>query len=102
MPNDDDRKRRQADRFSRVIAGKEARKMRARTADKGVAFWLGMMGLVGWSVTVPTLLGLALGAWMDRTWPAPFSWTLTMLIAGVVVGCATAWYWVQRESTRER
>jgi len=40
---------------------KAARKLRARRhSAQGVWFGLGMMGLIGWSVAVPTLLGAAL------------------------------------------
>ncbi len=59
-----------------------------------------MFGLVGWSVAVPTLIGIALGTWIDRTWPGEVSWTLTLLFVGVVIGCANAWRWIQRESRR--
>jgi ATP synthase protein I len=57
-----------------------------------------MFGLVGWSIAVPTLLGVACGIWIDRTWPSRFSCTLMCLFGGVVIGCAIAWYWVKRES----
>jgi ATP synthase protein I len=56
-----------------------------------------MFGLVGWSVAIPTVLGVALGMFLDRTRPVAFSWTLTGLIVGVAVGCINAWYWVKRE-----
>jgi ATP synthase protein I len=46
---------------------------------------------VGWSVTLPTLLGIALGVVIDRRWPGRFSWTLTLLFLGLVFGCANAW-----------
>lgn len=55
-----------------------------------------MFGVVGWSVAVPTLAAVALGLWLDRHRPAPFSWTLTLLVAGVALGCWNAWHWVQR------
>jgi ATP synthase protein I len=58
---------------------------------------LGLFGLVGWSVAVPTLLGLVLGRWIDATWPSRISWTLTLLLAGVLVGCLNAWRWVSQE-----
>lgn len=81
---------------------KERRKLRARSEkDRGVWFGLGMFGLVGWSVAVPTLMGVALGAWVDRTWESTASWTLTGLLVGVAVGCLNAWYWIKRESRRE-
>jgi len=88
-----------AARYRRTVAGKESRKLRARRAgERGVWFWLGMFGLVGWSVTIPTLIGLALGIWADRAWPGRVSFTLTGLVLGAVAGCLTAWYWVRKES----
>ena len=43
--------------FAGEIGAKAARKIKARKSTQGVWFGLGMMGLVGWSVVVPTLLG---------------------------------------------
>ena len=56
-----------------------------------------MMGLVGWSVVVPTLLGAALGNWLDGHYAAGHSWTLALLMAGLVIGCLNAWHWVTKE-----
>ena len=58
---------------------------------------LSMMGLVGWSVVLPTVLGTALGVWLDRHYPMSHSWTLTLLFAGLFVGCLNAWYWIAKE-----
>jgi len=75
--------------------------MRAlRHPSKGVWFGLGMMGLVGWSVVVPTLLGTALGVWLDKRYPSIHSWTLSLLIIGLVIGCLNAWYWVDKEEKK--
>jgi predicted F0F1-ATPase subunit len=41
----------------------------AHVTRTGVWFGLGMMGLIGWSVAVPTLLGAALGLWLDSRHP---------------------------------
>lgn len=72
--------------------------MRARDEkNKSIWFGLGMFGMVGWSVAIPTLLGIALGVWIDLTWPSRVSWTLTFLFIGIVLGCLNAWYWVKRE-----
>ena len=79
------------------IGAKAARKLRARKSPSGVWFGLGMMGLVGWSVVVPTLLGAALGLWLDRHYPGDHSWTLALLVAGLSIGCANAWHWVAKE-----
>ena len=85
-----------------TVGTKENRKIRARQeADRGVWFGLGMFGLVGWSVAIPTLFAIAAGIWIDKRWPSPYSWTLMLLVIGVVAGCLNAWYWVRRESRRD-
>ena len=56
-----------------------------------------MMGMIGWSVVVPTLIGAALGRWLDTHYPGTHPWTLALLMAGLVLGCFNAWYWVRKE-----
>lgn len=74
------------------------RKKKALQNDKrSIWFGLGMMGIVGWSIVVPTLLGVALGIWLDRKFPETFSWTLTGLVLGLLAGCLIAWHWVNKE-----
>ena len=85
------------------LGAKVKRKIRAqRSSNQGVWFGLGMMGLVGWSVVVPTLLGAAVGAWLDRNHPGSHSWTLSLMIAGLVIGCWSAWQWVSKEDRAMR
>ena len=83
--------------FADQVGAKAARKLRARRSTQGVWFGLGMMGLIGWSVVVPTLLGAALGLWLDKHHPGPHSWTLALLVAGLAIGCLNAWHWVAQE-----
>ncbi|MCB0625498.1 MAG: AtpZ/AtpI family protein [Saprospiraceae bacterium] len=85
--------------LGKEVASKAARKIKAR--KKGLhSVWtgIGMFGLVGWSVVVPSLLGAALGYWLDRRYPGEHSWTLTFLLVGIVAGCLNAWYWIQKEN----
>jgi ATP synthase protein I len=89
--------------FVRQVGAKETRKLRAqRKALQTVWLGFGMMGLVGWSVAVPTLLGTALGIWPDKRYPSIHSWTLSLLIIGLFVGCLNAWYWVAKEGKEIR
>ncbi len=89
--------------FAGQIGVKAARKLKARRNPKpGVWFGLGMMGLIGWSVTVPTLLGAALGIWLDKHHPGIHSWTLALLVAGLTIGCLNAWHWVANEEKAMR
>ncbi|MFP3868376.1 MAG: AtpZ/AtpI family protein [Desulfobacteraceae bacterium] len=85
--------------LSRQIAVKQQRKLKARQRrDRPIWFGLGMFGLVGWSVAIPTLIGVAIGIWLDMKLPTRFSWTLTLLFVGIILGCLNAWYWIKRES----
>jgi len=87
--------------FTKKVAEKESRKMRARRErERAVWFGLGTFGLVGWSVAIPTLIGIGLGVWIDTKWPSRFSWTLMLLFIGIVLGCLNAWYWVQQMISR--
>jgi ATP synthase protein I len=80
------------------IGAKAERKLRAqRHNSQTVWLGLGMMGLIGWSVVVPTLLGAALGIWLDKHHTGSYSWTLMLLIAGLALGCVNAWHWVNKE-----
>lgn len=80
------------------VGARAERKIRARrNGTPGVWFGLGMMGLIGWSVVVPTLLGAALGLWLDQRYPDGRAWTLALLMAGLTLGCLNAWHWVTRE-----
>ena len=85
--------------FARQVGATETRKLRAqRKAVQTVWLGFGMMGLVGWAVAIPTLLGTALGIWLDKRYPGIHSWTLSFLIIGLFVGCLNAWYWVSKET----
>lgn len=84
--------------LSQEVADKERRKLRARQSDsQSVWSGLGMFGLVGWSVAVPTLAGAGAGIWLDARYPQSFSWTLTLLLAGLLFGCVIAWHWMSKE-----
>ena len=89
--------------FGRQVSVKAARKLKAqRHVTQTIWSGLGMMGLVGWSVAVPTLLGAALGLWIDRRYPGSHSWTLMLLAIGLALGCANAWHWVAKEGREIR
>lgn len=92
-PQQDERRLR--DEVARRV---ERRRRAEREAHRSIWFSLGLFGIVGWSVAVPTLLGLAAGVWLDGRYPGRLSWTLTLLGVGVAVGCLNAWYWVKQES----
>jgi ATP synthase protein I len=96
-----DQRKRLGERLSRAVGQKEERKVQARR-EKHRTVWFGfrMFGLVGWAVAIPTVVGALLGLWLDRTHPSRYSWTLTLLFLGIIVGCLNAWLWVSKENRR--
>jgi ATP synthase protein I len=88
--------------FAGQIGTKATRKLKARKSTQGVWFGLGMMGLIGWSVVVPTLLGAALGLWLDNHHPGKHAWTLALMVVGLAIGCLNAWYWVAQQEKAMR
>jgi ATP synthase protein I len=88
----------QKSEFSRQVEAQAARKLKARAKPvNSVWFGLGMSGLIGWTVAVPTLVGAAIGLWVDKRYPSSFSWTLMLLSTGLIIGCLNAWRWVALE-----
>ncbi|WP_100644551.1 AtpZ/AtpI family protein [Alteromonas facilis] len=84
--------------FAKIVDKKAARKQKARrSGSQRVWFGLGMIGLIGWSITIPTLLGATLGIYLDRQYPDQRSWTLALLMAGLTMGCLNAWHWIVKE-----
>jgi ATP synthase protein I len=65
--------------------------LRGRKEKTGNWNAIAILGVVGWSVVIPTLVGVAVGAWIDLHWPSRFSWALSLLIAGLALGCVSAW-----------
>jgi len=107
MPGDDPRSLTdEQEKLCREIDSRERRKLRSRSEPKNPSVGLRMFGMVGWSVAMPTMIGLALGRFIDGRTGGPGaggpSWTLTMLVVGVVAGCLNAWFWVAREGRLDK
>jgi ATP synthase protein I len=84
--------------FAQQVGLAADRKLRAqRSPDQAAWFGLGMIGLIGWSVVVPALLGTALGIWLDKTHVGRHSWTLALMVGGLCLGCLNAWHWVAEQ-----
>jgi len=91
-----------ADELRKIVLHKSVRRARARRrGSANIWTFMGMFGLVGWTVAVPTLLGLALGRFLDGRTDSSISFTITFLVVGVAIGISMAWYWVRRESEGE-
>jgi len=67
--------------------------------EKGQSFWqyVGLIGVVGWSVVVPMALGVFLGLWIDGKYDTGSRWTLALLLLGLCMGCVNAWRMITKE-----
>lgn len=92
-----------ARRFLERVANREARLLRRR-GRRPHQFWraVSLAGLIGWTVVVPMLAGIAVGSWIDHQWPSRLSWTIMFLFAGLVAGCASAWHRIRDEQEDDR
>ena len=87
-----------AEKLMRAVESREARMVRRkREGPANVWHSVGLVGLIGWTVVLPMLAGIALGLWIDHRWPSRFSWTLMLLFAGLAAGCINAWSRIKRE-----
>lgn len=100
MPQQEQDPQGEQQQFIDTIDEKAARKAEARRTPQTGWFGLGMMGMVGWSVMVPILISIVVGAWLETNVPVGFSWRLVAFAIGVVLGCLNAWYWVEKERKR--
>jgi ATP synthase protein I len=78
----------------------EIRRQAARASGSNrPAFWRGVaaVGSVGWMVSLPAVLGALAGRWLDVRFASGIFWTLSLLVGGLFLGCATAWRHVQQE-----
>lgn len=88
--------------FIRQVEASEKRRIRAEKQKSGLWSGIGIYGIVGWSVAITTLLGTAVGMWLDTHVPMHFSWTLTLLLGGLFLGCINAWNWIEAQSRKIR
>lgn len=97
---DRDRQKKQPEELSKIVEKKSERRQKAiKEGERPVFFGLGMFGMVGWTVAIPTVLGIFIGRWLDagKSEGSTISWTLTCLFAGLVFGIIGAWQWINRE-----
>ena len=78
---------------------RQAKRMKSNRDNPGPSplRGIGTFGMIGWSIAVPTVGGAFLGLWLDRIAPREFSWTLALILAGVVLGGFIAAAWINKE-----
>jgi len=67
-----------------------------REGEPSFGGYLAQVGVLGWIIVLPTLLGVFAGRWVDRQFGTGIFWTGPLLMAGLAMGCWSAWRWVRR------
>lgn len=65
----------------------------AHKREGNTSFWqsVGVMGTIGWTVSIPMLAGVFLGRWIDNRLESGHVFMLFCMLVGLIVGCVTAW-----------
>ncbi|XUM22408.1 AtpZ/AtpI family protein [Bradyrhizobium oligotrophicum S58] len=93
-PNDDPT----PDGLTKAVRDRRARWESWRSdGDSSVARFVGQIGVLGWIIVAPTLIGLFVGRWLDRWLGTGIFWSAPLLLLGVVIGCWSAWRWMHQQ-----
>ncbi|MDR3453741.1 MAG: AtpZ/AtpI family protein [Rhodoferax sp.] len=83
----------------RAAARRAQRRERAALDDPetSVSRRLAQVGVLGWTIVVPMLLGLFLGRWLDRLLGTHALFAAALLLLGAGLGLWSAWRWMHRQ-----
>jgi ATP synthase protein I len=73
---------------------RERRARWLREGDMSVGRRLAQIGVLGWIIVSPMLLGLFLGRWLDTHFGSGLFWTAPLLMVGLFFGGWAAWKWM--------
>jgi ATP synthase protein I len=65
--------------------------------EPSVARRLSQIGVLGWIIVTPMLIGVFVGRWIDAKLGTGIFWTAPLLMLGVALGCWSAWKWMRSE-----
>lgn len=86
------------DPLLRNVRLRSQRRDRARReGEPSTMRWLAEIGVLGWMIVVPVLVGLFIGRWLDAVTHLHLLFTTVLIIAGFVLGFWSAWRWMNRQ-----
>lgn len=65
-----------------------------KRGEPSLAGYLAQVGVLGWIIVVPTLLGTFLGRWIDHRLGTGIFWTGPLMLGGLALGCWSGWRWM--------
>jgi len=72
----------------------ERRRRWLSEGDAPIAQRLAQIGVLGWIIVTPMLIGVLIGRWLDAMFNSGIFWTAPLLMAGIALGCWSAWRWM--------
>ena len=79
-------------------ASERARKRQWREeGEPSVMRFVGQIGVLGWMIVTPTLIGLFIGRWLDHKLGTGIFWSAPCCCVGVAIGFWSAWRWMHRQ-----
>jgi ATP synthase protein I len=80
------------ERLDEAVRRRRERRARwQRDGERSIGQNLALIGVLGWTIVTPTLVGVFVGRWLDREFGAGLFWTLGLLVLGLALGCTLAW-----------
>jgi len=64
--------------------------------EPSLAARLGQIGVLGWTIVVPTLVAVVVGRWLDRTFETGIFFSAPLIMIGAGFGFWSAWKWMHR------
>jgi len=83
--------------LERIRRALQRRRDYAAEGEPTLGRFIGQIGMLGWIIVLPVLLGIALGRWLDHTYHTGVFWTAPLLLLGAVIGMRAAWIWMHRQ-----
>ncbi len=65
-----------------------------KSGELSVARRLSQIGVLGWIVVTPMLIGVFAGRWLDAKFGTGLFWTAPLLMLGAALGFWSAWKWM--------
>ena len=78
------------------LAAERVRRLRD-DPEPSFASRLGQIGVLGWAIVAPILIGVVIGRWLDWALKTGIFFTAPLIMLGAAAGLWTAWRWMHRQ-----
>jgi ATP synthase protein I len=86
------------DGMADAVRKRQERRTRwVREGEPSVVRFVGQIGVLGWIIVTPTLIGLFVGRWLDHKFATGIFWSAPLLVLGVAIGFWSAWRWMHNQ-----